>query len=315
MGMVGMPSLGQVPLIGGALQQQLRAPIIRTLAADRLPFEQYTDPPGDPGLFGPGSVTWRVHADPSMLIGGLCALLLQTLHPLAMAGIAEHSNYKEDPLGRLGRTGSFVTGTTYGSTETAERLIRLVKGIHRKVRGTAPDGRAYSASDPDLVAWVHVTEVFSFLRAHQRFVPFPVRGEQADRYYHEMATIAERLGASEVPRTRAAMRAYFRAMRPQLEASEQTLDAAGFLTTPGRDPLNPVLSGAHQVAIQASVDLLPAWAREMLSMRHPTLVDWATVLPATHLLMGALRFAGGPPPALVEARRRCAAEPAAPRVA
>jgi uncharacterized protein (DUF2236 family) len=315
MAMVGMPSLGQVPLIGGALQQQLLAPIIRALAADRLPFEQYTDPPGDPGLFGPGSVTWRVHADPSMLIGGLCALLLQTLHPLAMAGIAEHSNYKEDPLGRLGRTGSFVTGTTYGSTETAERLIRLVKRIHRKVRGTAPDGRAYSASDPELVAWVHVTEVFSFLRAHQRFVPFPVRGEQADRYYHEMATIAERLGATEVPRTRAAMRAYFRAMRPQLEASEQTLDAMGFLTAPSRDPLNPLLSGAHQVVIQASVGLLPAWARETLGMRHPTLVDWATVLPATHLLMGALRFAGGPPPALVEARRRCAAEPAAPRVA
>jgi uncharacterized protein (DUF2236 family) len=313
--MVGLPSLGQVPLIGGALQQQLLAPIIRTLAADRLPFEQYTDPPGDPGLFGPGSVTWRVHADPSMLIGGLCALLLQTLHPLAMAGIADHSNYREDPLGRLGRTGSFVTGTTYGSTETAERLIRLVKRIHRKVRGTAPDGRAYSASDPELVAWVHVTEVFSFLRAHQRFVPFPVRGEQADRYYHEMATIAERLGATDVPRTRAAMRAYFRVMRAQLEASGRTLDAVRFLTTPGRDPVNPWLSGAHQVVIQASVGLLPAWAREMLGMRHPTLVDWATVLPATHLLMGALRFAGGPPPALVEARRRCAAEPAPPQVA
>jgi uncharacterized protein (DUF2236 family) len=313
--MVGMPSLGQVPLIGGALQQQLLAPIVRALAADRLPFEQYTDPPGDPGLFGPGSVTWRVHADPSMLIGGLCALLLQTLHPLAMAGIAEHSNYKEDPLGRLGRTGSFVTGTTYGSTATAERLIRLVRRIHRKVRGTAPDGRAYSASDPELVAWVHVTEVFSFLRAHQRFVPFPVRGEQADRYYHEMATIAERLGATDVPRTRAAMRAYLRAMRPQLEAREQTRDAVAFLTAPSRDPLNPLLFGAHQVVIQASVGLLPAWAREALGMRHPTLVDWATVLPATHLLMGALRFAGGPPPALVEARRRCAAEPAAPRVA
>jgi uncharacterized protein (DUF2236 family) len=232
-----------------------------------------------------------------------------------MAGIAEHSNYKEDPLGRLGRTGSFVTGTTYGSTETAERLIRLVKRIHRKVRGTAPDGRAYSAADPDLVAWVHVTEVFSFLRAHQRFVPFPVRGDNADRYYHEMATIAERLGATEVPRTRAAMRAYFRAMRPQLEASDQTLDAVGFLTAPVRDPLNPLLSGAHQVVVQASVGLLPAWAREMLGLRHPTLVEWATVVPATHLLMGALRFAGGPPPALVEARRRCATEPATPRVA
>jgi uncharacterized protein (DUF2236 family) len=311
MAMIAMPSLGQVPLVGGALQQQLLAPIVRTLAAERLPFEQYTDPPGDPGLFGPGSVTWRVHADPSMLIGGLAALLLQSLHPLAMAGIAEHSNYREDPLGRLGRTGSFVTGTTYGSTETAERLIKLIKGIHRKVRGTAPDGRPYSASDPGLVGWVHVTEVYSFLRAHQRFVPFPVRGEQADRYYHEMATIAQRLGATDVPRTRPAMRAYFREMRPQLEVGEQALDAVRFLTTPGRDPRNPLLSGAHQVVIQASVTLLPAWAREMLELRHPSLIDWATVLPATHLLMGTLRFAGGPPLALIQARRRCAAEPRA----
>src|SRR4029450_3232047 len=110
MAMVAMPSRGQVPLIGGALQQQILGPIVRTLAADRLPFEQYTDPPGDPGLLGPGSGTWGVHADPSMLIGGLCALLLQTLHPLAMAGIADHSNYREDPLGRLGGTGSVGDG-------------------------------------------------------------------------------------------------------------------------------------------------------------------------------------------------------------
>ncbi|MGH9112931.1 MAG: oxygenase MpaB family protein [Acidimicrobiales bacterium] len=298
-----------MPLIGSTLQRQLMAPIARTLAADRLPFEQYTDPPGDPGLFGPGSVTWRVHADPSMLIGGLTALLLQTLHPLAMAGIEDHSNYREDPLGRLSRTGSFVTGTTYGSTETAERLIKLVRGIHRKVRGAAPDGRPYSAGDPELVTWVHVTEVTSFLRAHQRFVPFPVRGEQADRYFHEMATIAERLGASEVPRTRAAMRTYLRAMRPDLEAGDQARSAASFLTTPGRDPRNPLMGPAHQAVIKAAIGLLPAWARDMLGFRHPTVLDWATVLPATHLLMGTLRFAGGPPLPLVEARRRCAAQP------
>jgi uncharacterized protein (DUF2236 family) len=313
--MVTLPTLGQVPLIGGALQHQLMAPIARTLAADRLPFEQYTDPPGDPGLFGPGSVTWRVHGDPSMLIGGLSALLLQTLHPLAMAGVAEHSNYRDDPLGRLGRTGSFVTGTTYGSTATAERLIELVKGIHRKVRGTAPDGRTYSASDPALVCWVHATEVFSFMRAHQRFVPFPVRGEQVDRYYYEMATIAERLGAVDVPRTRAALRAYFRAMRPQLEVGGQARDAVRFLTTPDRTIRNPMLGRAQQVVIHAAVALLPAWARDMLGLRHPTLVDWATVLPATHLLVGTLRFAGGPPRPLLQARQRCAAEPSPQRVA
>lgn len=305
--MVSLPTLGDLPLIGGALRDQLMAPVARSLAADRLPFVQYTDPPGDPGLFGPGSATWRVHADPAMVVGGLSALMLQTLHPLAIAGVEEHSSYRADPLGRLGRTGSFVTGTTFGSTETAERLIKLVRGIHRKVRGTAPDGRPYSADDPALVTWVHVTEVSSFLRAHQRFTPFPVRGEQADRYLHEVATIAERLGARQVPRSRVALRAYFRDVRGELEAGEQALGAMAFLVAPLRG--NPVMSAAHGIVVKAAIGLLPRWAREMLGVPHPALVDRALVLPAVHLLLGTMRFAGGDPVPLVEARRRCAAEP------
>jgi uncharacterized protein (DUF2236 family) len=312
--MVPLPSLSDLPLIGSALQRQIMTPVARSLAADRLPFEQYTEPPGDPGLFGPGSATWRVHADPSMLVGGLAALLLQTLHPLAIAGIAEHSSYRDDPLGRLSRTGSFVTGTTYGSTETAERLIKLVKAIHRKVRGTAPDGRPYSADDPDLITWVHTTEVACFLRAHQRFTPFPVRGDQADRYLHEMATIAERLGAERVPRSRPALRAYFREVRPELEAGDQALAAITFLTTPLRAD-NPLVTAAHHVVIQAAVGLLPGWARAMLALRQPGLVEIAMVRPAAYLVLGALRFAGGTPPALTQARRRCAAVPDSPRVA
>jgi uncharacterized protein (DUF2236 family) len=308
--MVSLPTLGTLPLIGRPLRNQLMAPVARSLAADRLPFEQYTDPPGDPGLFGPGSVTWRVHADPSMLVGGLAALMLQTLHPLAIAGVEEHSNYRDDPLGRLSRTGSFVTGTTFGSTEAAERLIKLVRGIHRKVHGTAPDGRPYSADDPHLVTWVHVTEVSSFLRAHQRFTPFPVRGDQADRYFHETAVIAERLGGEGIPRSRLAVRAYFRHIRPDLEAGEQALGAIEFLAKPMRGRgANPVMTAAHQVVIQAAIGLLPPWARDMLGLPQPGLVGQAIVLPAAHLLLGGLRFAGGEPLALIEARRRCAAEP------
>jgi uncharacterized protein (DUF2236 family) len=308
--MVSLPTLGTLPLIGRPLRNQLMAPVARSLAADRLPFEQYTDPPGDPGLFGPGSVTWRVHADPSMLVGGLAALMLQTLHPLAIAGVEEHSNYRDDPLGRLSRTGSFVTGTTFGSTEAAERLIKLVRGIHRKVHDTAPDGRPYSADDPDLVTWVHVTEVSSFLRAHQRFTPFPVRGDQADRYFHETAVIAERLGGEGIPRSRLAVRAYYRHIRPDLEAGEQALGAIEFLAKPMRGRgANPVMTAAHQVVIQAAIGLLPPWARDMLGLPQPGLVGQAVVLPAAHLLLGGLRFAGGEPLALIEARRRCAAEP------
>jgi len=305
--MVSLPSLGTLPVVGGVLRQQLMRPVVASLSVDRLPFEQYTDPPGDPGLFGPGSATWRVHGDPSMLIGGLSALLLQTLHPLAMAGVAQHSNYREDPLGRLSRTGSFVTGTTYGSTETAERLIKLVKGIHRRVRGTAPDGRPYAASDPDLVAWVHATEVANFLKAHQRFNPFPVRGDQADRYLHEMGVIAERLGAERIPRTRVALRAYFRDLRPELEAGEQCVDAVRFLTAPIRDG-NPMLAAAHQVVIQAAIGLLPVWARDMLGLRPPSLAQQAVVGPAALALMGTLRLTGEPPP-ISQARARCAQVP------
>jgi uncharacterized protein (DUF2236 family) len=312
--MVSLPTLGALPLIGPSLRNQVMAPIARSLAGDRLPFEQYTDPPGDPGLFGPGSATWRVHADPSMLIGGLAALLLQTLHPLAMAGVEEHSNYRDDPFGRLSRTGSFVTGTTYGSTETAEKLIRLVRSIHRTVRGTAPDGRPYSADDPDLITWVHATEVASFLKAHQRFTPFPVRGDQADRYLHEVATIAERLGADHVPRSRVAMRVYFREVRPELEAGDQAVAAIRFLTRPVRGSgSNPLLAAAmtnaHQVVIQAAIGLLPSWARSMLGLAPPSLATQAMVLPAAHVLLGTLRFVGGESRALAEARRRCAAEP------
>lgn len=305
--MVSLPTLASMPLIGGALRDQIMAPVARSLSSDRLPFEQYTDPPGDPGLFGPGSATWRVHGDPAMMVGGLSALMLQTLHPLAIAGVEEHSTYRDDPLGRLSRTGSFVTGTTFGSTETAEKLITLVRAIHRRVRGTAPDGRPYSADDPALLTWVHATEVGSFLRAHQRFTPFPVRGDQADRYLHEVATIAERLGAERVPRSRVALHAYFRDVRPELEAGDQALAAIDFLTRPM--PGNPVLTAAHQVVIKAAVGLLPGWARDMLGVPHPDLAARALVLPAVHALLGTLRFTGGEPRPLVEARRRCAAEP------
>jgi uncharacterized protein (DUF2236 family) len=311
--MVSLPSLGAVPVVGGVLRQQLMAPIAASLTVDRLPFEQYTDPPGDPGLFGPGSATWRVHADPAMLIGGLAALLLQTLHPLAMAGVADHSNYRSDPLGRLSRTSSFVTGTTYGSTEAAERLIKLVKGLHRKVHGTAPDGRPYDAADPDLVTWVHATEVVNFLKAHQRYNPFPVRGDQADRYVHEMAVVAERLGAQGIPRSRVALRAYFRRMQPELEAGEQCLDAVEFLTRPLSPRANPLMAAAHQVVVQAAVGILPGWAREMLGLRQPSLLDFALVRPAALTMLTTLRLAAGEAPLIAEARARCAAAPAAAR--
>src|SRR5919109_1265651 len=228
---------------------------------------------------------------------------------VARPGVADHSNYREDPLGRLARTSSFVIGTTYGSTEVAEHLIGVVKKVHRRVVGTTPDGVPYSASDPDLVTWVHTTEASSFLRAHQRFVPFPVRGEAADRYFHETAIVAEKLGATWVPRSRVAVRGYFRDVRHELAVGDQGREAIRLITTPIRSRSNPMVALAHQTLIQAAIGLLPPWARDLAGLRQPTVVDWGMVRPATHLLMTTLRFAGGEPAPLVQARRRCAAEP------
>ncbi|MEN0107769.1 MAG: oxygenase MpaB family protein, partial [Pseudomonas sp.] len=129
------------------------------LALGQIDFEQ---PPGDPGLFGPDAVCWRVHGDfTSMMIGGISALLLQALHPLALAGVWDHSNFREDLLGRLRRTGQFISGTTYGNTRDANWLIDKVRSIHLQITGTAKDGRPYAASDPALLTWVHVAEVGS----------------------------------------------------------------------------------------------------------------------------------------------------------
>jgi uncharacterized protein (DUF2236 family) len=313
--MVSWGSLGRLPVIGGLSEQirgQVMAPVQRLIAVDRMPHAQYTDPPGDPGLFGPGSVTWRVHADPSMLVGGLAALMLQTLHPLAMAGVAEHSDYRDDPYRRLSRTASFVTATTYGSTAVADQMIDMVMRVHTRVVGIAPDGRPYAAGNPELLTWVHMAEVANFLRAHQRFVPFPVRGEAIDRYYHETAVIPERMGAIDVPRSRAAARAYFRDVQADLVAGAQAREAIRFLTTPPLRTVHPALGVAQRVVIQAAVGLLPNWALAMLGLRRPpSVLDWTLVRPAAVALLGTLRLAGGRPLQLAQARQRCRTVPPA----
>ncbi len=159
-----------------------------------------TRPAGDDGLFGPGSVSWRVHADfSSMMIGGTAALLVQMLHPGALAGVWDHSDFRRDMLGRLKRTAQFVTVTTYGSTAAAEALIARVARIHTHVTGTLPDGTPYRADDPALLTWIHVAEVDSFLRAYLRYRDASLSAAEQDRYLADTAVVAEKLGAVEVP--------------------------------------------------------------------------------------------------------------------
>lgn len=221
-----------------------------------------TRPPGDDGLFGPASAAWRVHGDfTAMMAGGVAALLLQMLHPGALAGVWDHSNFRQDMLGRLRRTAQFISGTTYGATATAEALIERVRSIHDRVAGTLPDGTPYSANDPALLTWVHVAEVAMFLAAYRRYRDPDVSGAEQDRYLAEMATLAERLGATEVPRSRSEVEAYFRTIRPQLRADHRTREVARALLR--QQPASAALAPAQGLMLEGGIALLPDWARAM----------------------------------------------------
>ncbi|MNJ10515.1 hypothetical protein D3C77_46740 [compost metagenome] len=227
------------------------------------------NPKGDPGLFGPDSVSWRVHGDfPSMLVGGISALLLQLLHPLALAGVWDHSNFRQDLLGRLRRTSQFISGTTFGATRDADWLIDKVRTIHLQVVGSAADGRPYAASDPDLLTWVHVAEVSSFLAAHLRYRNPHMPLAEQDAYYAQIALIAERLGARNVPRSHQQVSDYLQAMRPHLHCDARSQEVVQvLLDAPAPSRLAKPMGS---LMLRAGIDLLPPWASAMLDLhQHP----------------------------------------------
>ena len=228
------------------------------------------NPKGDPGLFGPTSISWQVHGDfTSMLIGGISALMLQALHPLALAGVWDHSNFRQDMLGRLRRTGQFISGTTFGSTKDANWLIDKVRTIHLQVVGTGLDGRAYAASDPELLTWVHVAEVSNFLAAHIRYRNPHLSGADQDQYYDEIALVAERLGATNVPRSRQQIADYLERVRPQLLCDERSHEVMRLLLNAPAPSLLAKPFGA--LMMQAGIDLLPDWASDQLGLQQQPL--------------------------------------------
>ena len=245
------------------LRQRIEASV---LAISRPPGSaDFLVPPGDPGLFGPDSAAWQVHGDfTSMLIGGVAALMLQMLHPLALAGVWDHSNFQADMLGRLRRTAQFIAGTTFGARDDAERLIARVRHIHLGVTGNTSDGRSYAASDPGLLTWVHCAEVSCFLRAYLRYrnPHFTVRDQ--DRYYDEIAAVAIALGARDVPRSCAAMDDYLRSMQPQLRCDDRTRKTVELvLNAPAP---NALALPWTRLMMHAGVDLLPPQAKQMLGI-------------------------------------------------
>lgn len=283
----------------GPVRDMLTSPLRRSLGKALVSFD---DHPGDPGLFGPDSVTWRVHSDtPAMLIGGVSSLMLQMLHPGAMAGVADHSVYEDDPFGRLQRTGTFVGGTTFGSTPTAEKLIDIVRGVHRSVVGVRPDGITYGASDPDLLCWVHVAEHAQFLRAHQLFGARPLPAADVDRYFAEVAEVARRLGATGIPTDAVGVDEYFVAIRAQLCFGEQTSRALRYILAPKSDVLMD--RAAYTALVRASAAILPDWASHLLGIRQP----WPELVANRFTAWGlcrTLRWALGPNEVLNRSMRR-----------
>jgi uncharacterized protein (DUF2236 family) len=230
----------------------------------------------------------RVHNHCSMFVGGIAALLMQSLHPLAMAAVADHSGYKNDPWGRLQRTSHFVAATTFGRPEDARAAITRVRAIHESVTGTAPDGRAYAASDPHLLTWVHVAEIYAFLRAYEAYGSEPLDQAGRDAYVADMARVAAELGVPDPPRTEPEVAALIDQYRPELRGTAQAREAARFLLR--EPPLPPVLRPVYGGLAAGAVCLLPRWARGELGLPWRPAVEAVLSRPAGRLAVSAIRW-------------------------
>ncbi len=238
--------------------------------------------------FPDDAVIRRVHADAAMFVGGLRALLLQSLHPLAMAGVADHSDYRHDPWGRLQRTADFLAATTFGPEPVAEQAVAVVRRVHERVVGTAPDGRRYAANDPHLLRWVHVCEVDSFLAAYRRYGSGAMTRADADAYVRETAVVARKLGVNAPPRSVADLRAELRDYRPELAGTPAAREAARFLLL--EPPLPLAARPAYTVLAAAAVGLLPVWARWPLRLPFLPVSETVLVRPAGTAVTNIIRW-------------------------
>lgn len=258
--------------LAGPVRRQL-AQVLRSKVAGEDAHDRAAVIWGSEGerWFCPADPIWRVHADASMFVGGVRALLLQSLHPLAMAGVAGHSGYRSDPWGRLERTSAFLATTTFGTIEHAEEAVAHVRAVHERVRGKAPDGRPYAASDPHLLDWVHLAEVDSFLTTYQRFGPAPLSPADADEYVAQTAGVAARLGATTPPRSVVELRDRIAAFRPELGSTAASRDVARFLLL--SPPLPWAARPGYGMLVAGAVASLPGWARRELRL-PPRFVGW-----------------------------------------
>jgi len=236
----------------------------------------------------------RVHADASMFIGGMRALLFQSLHPLAMAGVAQHSDYRHDPWGRLQRTADFLAATTFGPASQAQRAVDRVHRVHRRVEGVASNGEPYAANDPHLLEWVHIAELDSFLAAHDRYGTEPLVGADRDQYVADAAVVARALGVIDPPETEAALRNHLTAFRPELRGTREARAAARYLLL--QPPLPFAARAPYGLICGAAVALMPAWTRIPLRLPWLPVSEAVALRPAGEIVTRTLRWAIPPPP-------------------
>lgn len=257
--------------------------------------------PKDDGLFGPRSIVWRVNRDRCGPLAGMRSLMIQALHPLAMAGVDQHSNWRKDPFGRLAATNSYVLTTTYGDTASALAAAAWVRKIHTHVRGVdSATGLPYSAEDPNLLLWVHAGLVDSMVAVVQRYGR-PLDDDEADRYVAEMVRFAEIVGVPRdmVPATVASLGSYIDSVDLR-QATAAAKEAIGYVLDPSG--LDPDLEELWHDLARVAVGTLPSWAREMYGFEAPPpeLMERESV----RQMLGALDLAFEMQPGVLEARQR-----------
>lgn len=271
----------------GWVQARLRDSVLSLFGHGPMPLEHTRDYAGDSGLLGPGSVSWEVIADPVVMLGGIRALLVQTAHPEVVAGVEDHSRYRDDPLGRLTRTSLYVTETTYGARPEIDAAVGFVRRAHRPVHGRSGRGVAYDANDGDLAAWVHNVLTDSFIAAFQAYGPRRLSTAEADRFVAEQTRIGGLLGADPLPRRAGELRAWVLG-HPLLERSDAQAEAVRFLRKP---PLPLAQRAGYELLLQGAIATIPKGLRELLDL-HPA--PGADATGAT--MVKALRWALGPSP-------------------
>jgi len=226
------------------------------------PLEETFQYPDDPGLFGPKSTTWKIMGDVSSFIGGIRALLIQAAHPEVAAGVANHSTYRDDPLGRLSRTASYVTATAFGAIPEVEKSIKMVSSAHRPVNGTSSRGKKYSAGNPEMAAWVHNALIDSFLVSYQNFGPFLLKNEEADSYVYEQTNLGKLMKASPLPENAASLSCWL-SENPKIGSSKEGAEAVSFLKKP---PLPFFTLIAYKILFNAAVATMPKELREAIGV-------------------------------------------------